>query len=333
LLIVQKRTAHSTERALAQIVKVKEFVGPALQACLDRKQVETPYYSVFDVPQSFFDTDEWVLLSPSDIALQQRLRQFKPISHYLNVKQGFVSGADDIFIIPKKNMPRDEKAVYVDYLPDRQIFRYAVPARAEQVVFYPYLDGQPLNEAKLRSQFPATWKYLTSHKDKLRARRAVTSGDTPWWKPVRPRDPANLLRPKIVCPHLMLTPRFALDVKGRFAVSHTPFFLAKDGIEEQALLKFFCAVLNSSVCHWYLATYLPKYGRGYNRLEVSSVKSVPVPDPAQVSKSALKELLELVDKSIKDGPSAEIDTRINQLVEKFYGLTNSEARRLMEHGA
>jgi type I restriction-modification system DNA methylase subunit len=330
LLITQKRTNHSTERPAAQIAKINEFVGPALQACLERKQLETPYYAVFEVPQSYFETDEWVLLSPSDIVLQQRVSQFKPISHYLNVKQGFVSGADDIFIIAKKNVPASEKAIYLDYLPDRQIFKYAVPSRAERVVFYPYSNGEPLSESKLKKDYPQTWKYLTRHKDKLQKRQAVTSGDTPWWRPVRPRDPANLLRPKIVCPHLMLTPRFALDLRGRYAVSHAPFLVAKKEAEEATFLKFFCAVLNSSVSQWYLSTYLPKYGRDYKRVEVSSLRSVPVPDPAKVSSVALTELLGLVDTAVKNGATAELDVRLNQLVGGFYGLTSAETRLLVD---
>jgi N-6 DNA Methylase/TaqI-like C-terminal specificity domain len=329
LLIVQKRTSLS-EKPMAQLARVKEFVGPALQACLDRKDVETPYYSVFEVPQTFFKSPEWVLLSKSDILLQERLRQFKLVSEFMDVKQGFVTGADDVFIVPRRDVPSKERAVYVEYLPDRQIFRYAVPNRTDQVVFYPYIRGEPLTEAELRKDFPETWKYLTRNREKLRIRRAVTSGDTPWWRPVRPREPSNLLRPKIVCPHLMLTPRFALDLKGRYAVSHTPFFLAKERSEEETLLKFFCAVLNSSLAHWYLATYLPKYGKGYNRLEVSSVKGVPVPDPSEVPSRSLRQLLNLVDEAVAGRSNTELENEINRIVLELYGFSNVDRRAFID---
>lgn len=308
----------------AQVAKVQEFVGPALQACLDHKVVETPYYSVFEVGQPYFDADEWALLSPVDLVLQQKIADLKPISHYLDVMQGFLSGADSVFIIPKNAVPEGEDTIYADYLPDRLIYKYSLPQRANEVLFSPFEDGQPLTEIDLRRRYPQTWKYLTQHKVELAARRAVTSGDTPWWRPVRPRDPKNMLRPKIVCPHLMLTPRFAVDVRGKYAVSHGPFFVTKTEDEELNVLKYFCAVLNSSVCHWYLSTYLPKYGRGYNRLEVSSIKRVPVPDPALVPPPAMRDILNLVSRAIKDGPSTDIDRKIDGIIASLYGLTPSE---------
>jgi len=329
LLIIQKRIAGSGDNPVAQVAKVQEFVGPALQACLEHKIVETPYYNVFEVSQKYFEKDEWSLLAPRDIILEEKINRFRPISEYLNVMQGFVSGADSIFILPKKLVPEGEEAIYVDYLPDKSIYRYRLPQRPTDAIFYPFLEGKPLSESELKKIFPRTWRYLNSHKDALSKRRAVTSGDSPWWKPVRSRDPKNLLRPKIVCPHLMLTPRFAIDTKGKFAVSHTPFFVTKEKTDELNILKFFCAVLNSSVSHWFLSTYLPKYGHGYKRVEVSSLKSLPVPDPSSVSPSVMREILDAVSSFMRDGPSSEIEARIDRRIAALYGLTPSEQENVL----
>lgn len=269
------------------------------------------------------------LLSPRDITLEEKIGRFKPISEYLNVMQGFVSGADSIFILPKKLVPEGEEAIYVDYLPDKSIYRYRLRQRPNDAIFYPYLDGKALNESDLKKNFPRTWRYLNTHKGALSKRKAVTSGDSPWWKPVRSRDPKNLLRPKIVCPHLMLTPRFAIDAKGKFAVSHTPFFVTKVATDELNILKFFCAVLNSSVSHWFLSTYLPKYGQGYKRVEVSSLKSLPVPDPSAISPNIMREILEAVSQFMRDGPSAEAEARIDSRIAALYGLTPSEQKSVL----
>jgi hypothetical protein len=249
----------------------------------------------------------------------------------MSVKQGFVTGADDVFIIPKRAVPKGEERVYVDYLPDRQIARYRLPSRIERVVFYPYDNSAPLTENNLIQRFPETWTYLSARKEKLAIRSSVISGSVPWWRPERPREPSILLRPKIVCPHLMLTPRFAVDAGGKLAVSHGPFIVANDEGDEQVLLRFFCAVLNSSVCNWHLRTYAPKYGRGYNRLEVTVLKEVPVPDFSRVSAGALTSVLSLVDK-LSHRSNDAIENELDDLIASLYGFTPGERRELLGIG-
>jgi hypothetical protein len=51
-----------------------------------------------------------------------------------------------------------------------------------------------------------------------------------------------MLAPKIVGPHLMLTPRFAVDAGGAFAVSRSLFFVDEAGGLDPTLLRFFCGV-------------------------------------------------------------------------------------------
>ncbi len=101
LLILQKRIQSSLESAPAHIAKVHGLVGPALQACLEGRNVRTPYYHVFDVNQSFFDRAEWTVLGPTELELQLKLSRFRKLSAFLDVKQGFITGADDILFAPR----------------------------------------------------------------------------------------------------------------------------------------------------------------------------------------------------------------------------------------
>jgi hypothetical protein len=323
LLVLQKRIAYTPENPPAHIAKVQGFVGPALQAILDGRNVRTNYYHVFDVDQSFFQRDEWTLLNPTEIELQSKLDQFKQLSNYMDVSQGFVTGADDIFIRPKSLVPKKELNVYLDYLPDREIYRFKIRQATDLVVFYPFEEGKPLSETRLRQHYPSTWQHLSANRQKLKSRRAVTSGDTLWWRPVRPREPKHMLSPKIVCPHLMLTPRFALDAKGMYAVSRSPFLTPKQLQDDPSFLKYFCAVLNSSVCHWFITAHAPKYGHGYNRIEVSTLRSLPVPDPTQISSGVFNEIVRLVDRILKN-PSTIVESSIDQLIVSLYGLTDVE---------
>jgi hypothetical protein len=125
----------------------------------------------------------------------------------------------------------------------------------------------------------------------------------------------------------MLTPRFAVDRTGKFAVSRAPFIIAKDEGDGPVLLRFFCGVLNSSVCNWHLRTYAPKYGRGYNRLEVALLRTVPVPDFFRIGAGELNTVLSLVDK-LSSGASRGLDEELDDLIADLYGFTPGERKAL-----
>lgn len=331
LLVLQRRVSLETPRPLAYIGQVSEAVGAALQACLDSRTIKNEYYSVFPADQATFCAKNWTLVSPEQLRVDERLRSLPKLSDFMMVAQGFVTGADSIFIRARDDIPPSEETIYADYLPDRQIGRYSLPRKTERMVFFPYEGTKQLSEHEISSRYPITWRYLSSNRDALQSRRSVTQSGVPWWKPVRSREPSTILRPKIVCPHLMLTPRFAVNPSGKFTVSHSPFVYCKEEGEEQTLIKFFCAVLNSTVCNWYLRTYSPKYGRGYNRLEVSLLNSVPVPDLSAVNSITLSTIIDSVDQLSKRY-DPRVDETLDSVVCGLYGFTPTEQRELLGLG-
>jgi hypothetical protein len=127
----------------------------------------------------------------------------------------------------------------------------------------------------------------------------------------------------------MLTPRFSLDSKGQFAVSHSPFIIARDTSEETILLRFFNAVLNSSVASWYLRAYAPKYAHGYNRVEANLLKNMPIPDISRVDGAELRRIAAAVDKLSSGKALASLDTEIDTLVAELYGFSLQERRNVL----
>jgi hypothetical protein len=234
-----------------------------------------------------------------------------------------VTGADDVFIRRKVEVSDDETDIYMDFLPDRQITRYSLPSRVSEAVFYPYLGEDLITEQQLKEQFPKTWAYLDNHRERLEARKR--SPGTPWWKPERPREPSRIRRPKIVCPHLMLTPRFAVDVRGKFATSHGPAIAVKDPGEEQTLLFLLCGILNSLVANWYIRTYVPSYSKGYSRLEPATLRNLPIPKFENVEPAKLDRFIELVRSNQKD---VAADDELEELAIEFYELGVQERRAI-----
>ena len=326
LLVLQRKTASCTDEPLATLAKCKQFVGHALQDVLEGKFVTNEFYSTYAIPQSFFSQSEWHVLHPQQILVRSKLSRHSRLDTFLDVREGFVTGADDVFIRNRRDVPRTEKDIYKPYLPDRAMSRYVVPSSLEKVVLYPYRNGDKLTLMDLKADYPLTWKYLESHHRMLSRRASVSHSKNPWWLPVRPRAPQNIMRPKIISPHLAILPRFALDREGDIMISHGPFMYPKDGLVENEALRYFVAVLNSKVLFWQIAHASHKYARGYLMLEKKTIEGLLVPNPEDVSPPRMAELQQLVEARLEG--HEETESSIDAIVSELYGITTNELAEL-----
>jgi len=324
LLVFEKKSDAAANPPQATLVKCQDLVGKALQETLRNRIQETPVYSIYQVDQDYFARPRWVLLPPSAAVLSSKLDRLKPLDTYLRVHKGMITGADSVFILPAVDCPPDGSSLFAPFLPDRDMRAYTTPESTEWLVFYPYVNGKKLTEEELQKH-PKTWAYLEDHRSVLETRAAVRRQKLGWWEPERPRLPADLLRPKIVSPHLVLTPRFGLDLVGKYAISQSPLLYPREETLEQELLKFFAAILNSAVCYWQITANSHRYSRGYLMLEPTTLKDIRVPDPSAVSPAEMRRLLALVERRIS-GSTKETETEreIEVVVTRLYGLTDAE---------
>lgn len=330
LLIVEKRGHGVDLDSSAFIAKVDDFAGAALNACLQGREIQTPYYRVFKVGSDFFQRNAWTILPPEFLALEAQVSRSPRVENAFTVSQGFVSGLDRVFIRDWSEIDPKERALYMDFLPDRLISEYALPKSVEQGAFYPYdLHGRLLTDERLQVEFPETWAYLTKEKKLLTARGPVRAGATPWWRPERPRPPKLLRRPKLVCPHIVLAPRFGIDVEGRYAVSRTPFLVSDREHDELTVLKFYCAVLNAPVAQWYIRQNAPTFGGGYSRLEANLLRQVPVPALRDVNYLDLLTIISFVDRALEGEFSPDEERDVHRRIIKMYGLESEWQQRLL----
>ena len=324
LLILQKKSPNLREAPKATIVRCADFPGKALQEALDGKRYSTDFYHIYDVEQDVFTSQDWHLLAPAQSGLKTKLEGFPTLDKFLTIRQGFVTGADEIFIRSDDSIPANERVIFAPFLPDREMQRYSAPEKTELSVFYPYLDGEKIDEETLRPKFPLTWEYLQNHYDELSGRQAVIRGDLAWWSPERPRPPDKMLRPKIISPHLVLAPRFSLDISGRYAISHSPLmYPIKEG-DEVAILHFFLAVLNSSVGYWQLANLSHRYSRGYLMLEKKTLCGMHVPLPTSVAMAQMKRIQTIVKELIKDNSKEKLEVELDYIIADVYSLSKAE---------
>lgn len=327
LLVLQKKAPDVIDLPKATIVRCREFVGHALQLALEGKTLSEDLYDIYELDQSAFKNVQWELLPPKQMSLKVKISQMSLLEDFLTVKEGFITGADDIFIRNIPEIPKKEKELYISYLSDRKMGKYVVPKITSKAVFYPYVKGLKLTEKELQERYPETWKYLKSHSKKLKCRKSVLSKNCEWWCPVRPRPPQNLLRPKIVSPHLILLSKFSLDKEGNYGVSRSPLMYQKNPEGGLDLLYYFLAILNSSVVYWQITNSSHKYSHGYVMLEPKTLKKIYVPNPASVPADTIKLILALVEKRLDILPSGkeyEIEQSLDYIIADLYGLTETE---------
>jgi hypothetical protein len=328
LLVLEMRGPHTLLDQSAVVVRCRDAVGEALQAALDGRTGSQAGYSVYQLGQEAFDGETWELLSPQQFALKQRLQSLPRLGDIAEIREGVVTGADEVFIRLSADVPHDQRGIFPPLLTDREMQRFSTPPRTQYRVFYPFADGVKLSADDLKRRYHETWRYLTKHEDVLRKQASVVKGTVEWWAPERPRTPKHILRPKIVAPHLMLVPRFGVDSKGKFVVTRSPVIYPKDQALEKETLFLLCAILNSPLVHWQLTLSSHRYSRGYLMLEPKTLRNIRIPDLGRLPQRDVTQIAQVVEGI--SPKSVEGDERIlNDLVTGAYGFTVSE---LVEFG-
>jgi type I restriction-modification system DNA methylase subunit len=328
LLVLQKKNPQSPTPIPTTVLQCRDFIGAALQDVIEGKLQENDFYSIFIADQKALTADAWSLVKPTHSRLQEKLSQFTLLDEFLDVQEGFVTGADSIFIRFAHEIPKEEKAIYVPFLADRGMERFCVPRKVVEYVFYPFIEGRKIKDRELREQFPKTWEYLKLNGAKLKERSSVKAGQVPWWCPHRPVPALKMLRPKLVSPHLILMPRFSLDIMGKYTISRSPWLVPKDDGMGEEMLKYFLAVLNSSVAYWQIVQTSHKYSRGYAMLEKKTLKSLRVPNPKDVEPAMMKKLLKLVEKRLDEPNPKQTEAQIDELVSQLYGLSEDDRQQI-----
>lgn len=328
LLIVQRKDDVAFSDPPVSFIRCQRDVGLALEDFLDGRRRRTHSYSMFDAPQYSLQRPTWAVQTPEETDLHKKLEAMPSLKDIAVVRQGAITGADDVFVVDMKDVPPGEEPLYQPLLPDRMIGRFSVPEETGRRIFYPFLEKVPVTAAQVEADFPETWSRLEESKERLSARSRVASGGLEWWRPMWPRPPREMLSPKIVVPEVFLVPRFGFDVSGKWIVSHSPFVYAARWDDDRDLLYVLTAILNSSVCSWFIDTNARKYRNQYNKLSVSLLRKMPIPDLGEIPVNTLRRVVDLTatlvsgDKDFDREKAMSLDDLV---LSDLYGLTRGEA--------
>ncbi len=325
LLIFQKKPNENSHHPW--VMRCKSNVGRALNSVLQFLPTQEKSFTSYPVDNHIFESDQWNIFSKTEFDLVNKLNMNRRLGDFLEVNQGFITGNDDVFLRKAKNVMGKEVSIYRNYLPDKDMKEFVVPNSNEMLVFYPYSDGELISE-NMVTAYQETWAHLLKYEQKLKSRSGLKPDKSNWWVPNRMRFP-NITKSKIIMPHLSIAPKFSLDIEGKYAVSHAPFITLKDD-QDESLLYFFTGIMNSSVFYWYLSLHSHKYGNGYNKIEVATLKPIPVPNPFETTNvSLVSKTIELVKKRIRSKDLDEqlsLEQKINNFSFELYNLTEDEIK-------
>jgi len=326
LIVFERKSDATGPPPTAQILKCRGQVGQALQDLVDGRRADNRDYEIFELGQDVFEDSEWVLAPPASQLLRTKLRRLPRLGDFLEARQGVVTGCDSVFIRPLSAVPRGERKVWPPLLRDREISQYRLPARSEFCCFFPWHGDEKLSAGELKGRFPETWKYLLKSKATLQRRKGLDRYGRSWWEPLWAREPRVFFSPKIVTPHLVLLPRFSLDLAGKYLISHAPVLLGRGDGTDPDLLKFFVAVLNSSVSSWLLNSQARRYRSGYVAVESTALKNLPVPDPGTVPPATMRGIVSSVNALLapESTPTAEGLEALDQAIADVFCLSDDD---------
>ena len=327
LLIVQRKDDIAFGDPPVSLVRCQRDVGLALEDFLDGRRRQTYSYSMFDVPQASLRRSTWAVQTPDETDLTKKLDTMPRLKDVAVVRQGAITGADDVFVVDVKDVPSGEEPLYHPLLPDRMIGRFNVPEETGRRILYPFVNDLPVTSAQVQADFPETWSRLEESRKRLSSRSRVASGQVEWWRPMWPRPPQEMLAPKIVVPEVFLVPRFGFDVSGKWVVSHSPFVYTPRFDDDKDLLLVLTAILNSSVVSWFIDNNARKYRNQYNKLGVSLLRRMPVPDLQMIPLNTLRRVVDLTTTLVNGATDSDRDLALSLdaiVLRDLYGLSNRE---------
>lgn len=131
---------------------------------------------------------------------------------------------------------------------------------------------------------------------------------------------ADFAHNKVVWIELVDKGRFAFDDTGMFVEATTFMFTGER-------TKPLCALLNSTLVHWYIRKTAPTSGMGIQRWKKVYVESIPLAS-TNADLATLSKLVDEARRCTETSDLAQIEDQIDSLVFQAYGISSEEANAI-----
>jgi hypothetical protein len=296
------------------------------------------------------NSDSWVLTVGETTNILNKIekqpRKIKDV--FDKIFQGLATSKDDVYFLYSCRELENTVIGYSKYLETEieiergllkpllkgdDVHRYE-KVNTDKFVVFPYRlsDGNAnlYTETEIAKEFPLGYVYLKTCEDVLRGReKGKLLNDDFWFRYIYPKNLLLFAREKLVAPDISLGGNFALDLEGMFYQTTTIYgYIKKNHVGES--YKFWNAMLNSSLCWWFLLNTGTVLANGYFRFKPDYINPFPVPD--RISQKVELKISSFVDEILiqKESDSqsdvSSLEQQIDNLVYHLYELTYEEVK-------
>ncbi|OAI41968.1 hypothetical protein AYO41_04980 [Verrucomicrobia bacterium SCGC AG-212-E04] len=285
--------------------------------------------------------DGWRLESPDVLRLLEKLRRTgNPLGEYVKGRfyNGVKSGHTKAFVVDRNTRDRlirkdkSSPKLFKPYLAGRDLKRWCVKSRELWLIYvpwhFPLHEDTKITAASLKAElqfkklYPAIYEHLEQFKDELADRdKAETGIRYEWYAMARPRFEIHAAfdQPKIILGIFMNKPTYAFDTEG-FYVNNAQHFIAGANL-------FLVAILNSSVCWWFLTQICTDLQNGYLQALIEYQVQIPIPAATPTQQKPVDRLVERILAAKQRDAGADVsawERELNALVHSLYALTPEE---------
>jgi hypothetical protein len=309
---------------------------------------------------------EWNFAVGQGTRLFDRLAESMPrLGEVASIFVGLQTSADKAYVLEELEAPRDglvslkdddgtrwllEEAVLRPFLYHSTVSTYEQPVSGHWLVFpYHLTAGKAalISQKELASQYPRTWKYLTSKAKALRGREGGKADTDQWYGYLYRKNLTLFDAPKLIVQVISLFGRYAHDNKSLYFTGggNGPYYGVRwSGLDNPHSLHYMQALLTSRLLDFCLQRVSSPFRGGYwsygkRFIEQLPVRTIDFTSPAEVARhdrmvALVKRMLDLHKELAAEGAphvktvlqrqTEATDKQIDGLVYELYGLTDEE---------
>ena len=294
----------------------------ATMACVAKSECRNnlnTYIKNNSVKMNFANSDSWTILTRIEQSIKEKIEKAgTPLRDWgVQINYGIKTGFNDAFIITgeKKEelIKEDPKSAEIirPILRGRDIKRYGY-IFPDLWLINVHNGIKNMNVPPICiDEYPAIKQHLDMYYEKLSTR--TDKGDTAY----NLRNCAymdDFSKRKIMYNDICQRLSFSLIPENIFCVN-TVYF-----IKDNAHLEYLLAVLNSNLIDWYYRTLSVQLGEKAVRMFSIYVQNIPIP---YISEELEREIA-LLSKSLSSVLSKENEKKLEEIIQRIYGLTGEE---------
>ncbi|MBK9391762.1 MAG: Eco57I restriction-modification methylase domain-containing protein [Bacteroidetes bacterium] len=243
-----------------------------------------------------------------------------------SIFQGIASGKDEVFYVNEDTIRefKIERGILKKLLKGKDIKKYVVTWSGYYVI-YPYdKNSRVLSESILKSEYPNTFSYLSSHKVLLKGRDYFDNSPKKWFELWNQRSFENFKLNRIVSPEITDRNNF-VHTNVYYGNTKTYHIIPKEKSIENYL--FLLGLLNSSLLDFVYKKITTPQAGGFYAYKTQFLSKLPIRQVEQPK--AYSDIVSKIVSAKKENPQANtsrLERQLDVMIYHLYQLTFEEAK-------